>query len=74
MSKAVESYGTDAPIQPVGTEPDGPTHRVRLGVKRNESVTPELFPDRAVAVTKSFKETEGQRVKTTRPFWIMLLG
>ena len=63
MSKAVESYETEhshfranAPIQLTRTEPDGPTTRVRLGVKRNESITPELFPDRAVANLKRTAE------------------
>lgn len=39
-----------------------PTERVMLGVKRNQSVTPELFPFRAVAATKSYQKTEGQSI------------
>ena len=43
-----------------------PTERVMLGVKRNQGVTHELFPFRAVAATKSFQETEGQPIVTRR--------
>ncbi len=43
-----------------------PTTRVMLGVKRNQSVTPELFPYRAVAVTRSYQETEGQPIVIRR--------
>jgi pyruvate formate-lyase/glycerol dehydratase family glycyl radical enzyme len=36
------------------------TPRVLSGVRRNQSATPEIFPFRAVSVTHSFQETEGQ--------------
>ena len=39
-----------------------PTARVMLGVKRNQAVTHELFPFRAVAATKSYQETEGKPI------------
>ena len=37
-----------------------PSQRVLLGIRRNQATTPEIFPFRAVSVTKSQKETEGQ--------------
>ena len=43
-----------------------PTERVMLGVKRNQAVTHELFPFRAVAATKSYQETEGQPINIRR--------
>ncbi|MGB2764279.1 MAG: glycyl radical protein [Candidatus Aminicenantaceae bacterium] len=43
-----------------------PTDRVILSVKRNQGITHELFPFRAVAATKSFQETEGQPIVTRR--------
>ena len=43
-----------------------PTPRVMLGVKRNQSVTPELFPFRAVAVTRLYQETWGQPIVIRR--------
>ena len=43
-----------------------PTPRVALGIERNQTVVPELFPYRAVAVTHSFQETEGQPLVTRR--------
>ncbi len=48
------------------TEPGGPTARVLLGVERNQSATPELFPFRALAVTRSYQETEGEPIVTRR--------
>jgi trans-4-hydroxy-L-proline dehydratase len=38
----------------------GPTDRVRRGVHRNQTVTPELFAERAVSVTRSYRDTEGE--------------
>src|SRR5512136_1218782 len=38
----------------------GPTSRVKAGVARNQAVRPELFPERAISVTRSFRETEGE--------------
>ena len=43
-----------------------PTARVMLGVRRNQSVTPELFPERAVSVTHCYQETEGQPLVVRR--------
>jgi pyruvate formate-lyase/glycerol dehydratase family glycyl radical enzyme len=37
-----------------------PTSRVALGIERNQTVVPELYPYRAVAVTESYRETEGK--------------
>ncbi len=42
------------------------TPRVLSGVKRNQSATPEIFPFRAVSVTRSFQETEGQPIALRR--------
>lgn len=39
-----------------------PTERVMLGVKRNQAVTPEIFPFRAVSVTRSYQETEEEPI------------
>jgi formate C-acetyltransferase len=44
----------------------GPTARVRLGIERNRSTRPEVHPHRAVAVTRSFQETEGQPIAVRR--------
>ncbi|MGQ9648235.1 MAG: glycyl radical protein [Thermodesulfobacteriota bacterium] len=43
-----------------------PTRRVMLGVERNQSAVPELFHHRAVSVTHSYQETEGQPLVTRR--------
>lgn len=43
-----------------------PTARVMLGIKRNQAVAPEIFPFRAVAVTRSYQETEGQPIVIRR--------
>jgi len=56
------AFVPDAIIHPVA----GPTARVTLGVARNQSVTPELFPDRALSVTRSFRETEGEPLAIRR--------
>jgi pyruvate formate-lyase/glycerol dehydratase family glycyl radical enzyme len=44
----------------------GPTARVRAGVARNASAVPELFADRALSVTRSDRETEGQPLAIRR--------
>jgi pyruvate formate-lyase/glycerol dehydratase family glycyl radical enzyme len=44
----------------------GPTPRVRAGIARNQTVTPELFPERALSVTRSFQETEGEPLAIRR--------
>lgn len=43
-----------------------PSPRVMLGVRRNQSVTPELFPFRALSVTKSYQESEGEPLDIRR--------
>jgi len=43
-----------------------PTPRVMLGVERNQAARPELFAERAVSVTRSYRETEGQPLDTRR--------
>ena len=43
-----------------------PSSRVADGVRRDQSVTPELFPERAVSVTRSFQETEGEPIAIRR--------
>jgi trans-4-hydroxy-L-proline dehydratase len=42
------------------------TARVRAGVARNLAAVPELFADRAVAVTRSDRDTEGQPLAIRR--------
>ena len=44
----------------------GPGPRVRAGVARNLSAAPELFADRALSVTRSARETEGQPLAIRR--------
>src|SRR5512139_527897 len=44
----------------------GPTSRVRAGIARNQAVAPELFPERAISVTRSFRETEGEPLAIRR--------
>ena len=43
-----------------------PTARVLLGIERNRTTPPEVHPERAVAVTRSYLETEGQSIFTRR--------
>lgn len=43
-----------------------PTERVRLGIERNRSTRPEVHPYRAVAVTRSYQETEGEPLAIRR--------
>jgi pyruvate formate-lyase/glycerol dehydratase family glycyl radical enzyme len=47
-------------------EPSRPSDRVMLGVERNQSAIPELFPFRALAVTRSYQQTEGQSMVLRR--------
>jgi trans-4-hydroxy-L-proline dehydratase len=42
------------------------TPRVQLGIQRNRAAVPELHSERAVAVTRSYEETEGQPLCTRR--------
>ncbi len=44
----------------------GPSARVRLGIRRNQLARPEVRPERAVSVTRSYRETEGQPLFTRR--------
>jgi formate C-acetyltransferase len=44
----------------------GPSDRVRLGIERNRTTPPEVHPYRALAVTHSYQETEGQPVAIRR--------
>jgi len=53
----VETFISEAITRKTGS---GPSSRVMIGVGRNQSTPPELHPYRAVAVTKSYQETEGQ--------------
>jgi pyruvate formate-lyase/glycerol dehydratase family glycyl radical enzyme len=52
----------DAIVHPAA----GPSARVMAGVRRNVSATPELFADRALSATRSFRETEGQPLAVRR--------
>lgn len=47
-------------IESVGRPLAGPTERVRKGIRRNQSARPEIYPYRALAVTKAYQETEGR--------------
>ncbi len=44
----------------------GPTARVRLGIERNRNTRPEVHPYRAVTVTRSYRETEGEPIAVRR--------
>jgi formate C-acetyltransferase len=44
----------------------GASERVLLGIERNRSTPPEVHPYRAVAVTRSYQETEGQPIAIRR--------
>ncbi len=44
----------------------GPTRRVVAGVERNLAAAPELFADRAVSATRSYRDTEGEPVALRR--------
>ena len=47
-SSVIPSHEAPAPsVVSLKTETGGPTARVLLGVERNQSATPELFPFRA---------------------------
>src|SRR5512139_354574 len=46
--------------------PTGPTDRVTLGIERNRHTRPEVHPHRAVAVTRSYQETEGEPIAIRR--------
>lgn len=40
--------------------------RVSMAIERNQTTTPELFAQRAISATQSFRETEGQPLVTRR--------
>jgi formate C-acetyltransferase len=44
----------------------GVTDRVRAGVERNVTAIPELFAERALSVTRSFRDTDGQPLAIRR--------
>jgi formate C-acetyltransferase len=56
--------------EPIVHPAAGPTARVQLGVKRDQSAVAELFAERAVSVTRSFQETEGQPIALRRAMMI----
>ena len=56
------SAPSDAVIHPA----EGPSARVIRGVRRNRAARPELFADRALSVTRSYRETEGQPLHIRR--------
>ncbi len=54
-------------VEPSIVRPQTPaTARVLAGAQRNVAVTPELFADRALAATRSWRETEGQPLPIRR--------
>lgn len=48
----------------------GPTPRVRAGMLRSTLAVPELFADRALAATRSFRETEGRPLPLRRALMV----
>jgi len=51
---------------PAAVPATGPSDRVRLGIERNRNTRPEVHPFRAVAVTRSYQETEGEPIAIRR--------
>jgi formate C-acetyltransferase len=51
---------------PAAVPATGPSDRVRLGIERNRNTRPEVHPFRAVAVTRSCQETEGEPIAIRR--------
>ena len=66
ISPSTAEQKAEAPVTFHYPDSSQPTERVMLGIKRNQSVTHELFPFRAVAATKSYQETEGQPIVIRR--------
>ncbi|MFB3853279.1 MAG: formate C-acetyltransferase/glycerol dehydratase family glycyl radical enzyme [Vicinamibacterales bacterium] len=62
QAPAVPGFIPDSVVHPTV----GPTRRVIAGVERNRTVTPELFADRALAATRSFRATEGKPLAIRR--------
>ncbi len=61
-ARVPRSFVPDSLVHPAA----GPTARVRAGIARNLAAVPELFADRALSVTRSFQETEGQPLAIRR--------
>jgi len=61
-ARAPRSFMPDSLVHPAA----GPTARVRAGIVRNLTAVPELFADRALSATRSFRETEGQPLAIRR--------
>jgi trans-4-hydroxy-L-proline dehydratase len=57
-----EPFVSQSIVQPSA----GPSQRVRAGVARNLAAVPELFADRALSVTTSARETEGEPLAIRR--------
>jgi formate C-acetyltransferase len=55
-----------SPSDPAEAARIEPTDRVRLGIERNRNTRPEVHPYRAVAVTRSYQETEGEPIAIRR--------
>ena len=53
-------------FSPAARAGTGPTARVQRGVARNQSAVAELFPERALSATRSFRETEGEPLAIRR--------
>jgi pyruvate-formate lyase len=51
---------------PTGASQTTLSERVRLGIERNRTTRPEVHPYRAVAVTRSHQETEGEPIAIRR--------
>jgi formate C-acetyltransferase len=61
-ARAPRSFVPESVVHPAA----GPTARVRAGMARNLSAVPELFADRALSVTSSYRDTEGQPLAIRR--------
>ncbi len=66
MLESLPSVASPTPSGPLPAGDPGPTARVRLGILRNQLARPEVHPERALAVTRSYRETEGQPLATRR--------
>ena len=60
------SLDSRRPITGTAAVRTGPTDRVKLGIERNRRTRPEVHPYRAVTVTRSFQETEGEPIAIRR--------
>ena len=66
ISTSTAEHKAETPVTFHYPDLSHPTEKVMLGVKRNQTVTHELFPFRALAATKSYQETEGQPIVIRR--------